>query len=223
MRGYLVKDIRMLLQQKKFFLLLIFICWMLSMEWEGSTVICYMTFVCSTYVLSSISYDEYDNGYPFLMTLPASRKSYAREKYLFGCLIGGAGWLIGFLMCVVVNQFVRKTQLSLLELCLEGFLYLPILFLLLSVMIPFLLKFGAEKGRMVLFVVLGVVVFLGVMLVKSLSGLGFDWFSSKVLPFFYSLSEVQLQLAGVLFFIASVGVMLISCAISSRIMQRKEF
>lgn len=39
-------------------------------------------------------WDEQDNGYPLLMTLPVMRKTYVIGKYIFGLLFGGGAWLI---------------------------------------------------------------------------------------------------------------------------------
>ena len=89
MKGLLIKDLRLMLQQKRFFLILFFIAIVLNFNSDGGTfVVAYLTFLCSSFVLSTITYDEYENGYLFLMTLPVSKKTFATEKYVFGLLLG---------------------------------------------------------------------------------------------------------------------------------------
>ena len=42
------------------------------------------TIVTAIFAITTISYDEFDNGLAFLMTLPVTRKQYVAEKYLLG-------------------------------------------------------------------------------------------------------------------------------------------
>ncbi len=94
MKGLLVKDMRMLLGQKKFGALIVFMTVVLSFNSDSYFVVYYLTFVCSFLAISSISYDENDNGYPFLFTLPIDRSGYVREKYLFGFILNLCSWLV---------------------------------------------------------------------------------------------------------------------------------
>ena len=64
---------------------------MLFAEFESTFVVSYFTMIASMFVLSTISYDEYDNGYAFLFSMPFSRTSYVKEKYVFSILVGGGG------------------------------------------------------------------------------------------------------------------------------------
>ena len=99
MKGLLIKDFRLLKNQKNFFILVFVMAVFLTItggdESSPATfVLPYVGFVCSFFVLSTISYDEYDNGNAFLFTLPFDRKIYALEKYIFGIVTGGAGLLL---------------------------------------------------------------------------------------------------------------------------------
>ena len=58
MKGLLIKDLRLMLQQKRFFLILFFIAIVLNFNSDGGTfVVAYLTFLCSSFVLSTITYD----------------------------------------------------------------------------------------------------------------------------------------------------------------------
>ena len=113
---------------------------------SASYVVCYVGFVSSFFVLSTIGYDEYDNGNAYLFTLPFRRSTYAVEKYIFGLSMG---ILTMFIMLVIEGAYFRVQDISadwtiLLvtfgsgAACLAGFL---------ALMIPFQLKFGAEKWK----------------------------------------------------------------------------
>ena len=84
MRGLLVKDLRQILQQKKFLVIMLLLAFFLNMNTDGSFVFGYLTFVGAFLVLNTLSYDEYDNTLPFIFTLPVERKTYAIEKYEIG-------------------------------------------------------------------------------------------------------------------------------------------
>ena len=49
-------------------------------------VISYAAILFTILAISTLSYDEYENGMSFLFTLPFSRNTYVVEKYLFGML-----------------------------------------------------------------------------------------------------------------------------------------
>ena len=94
MKGLLIKDFKLMKNQKNFFFIMIFIAAaMLFAEFESTFVVSYFTMIASMFVLSTISYDEYDNGYAFLFSMPFSRTSYVKEKYVFSILVGRGAWL----------------------------------------------------------------------------------------------------------------------------------
>ena len=89
MKGLLIKDFKLMMMQKNFFLSIIAIAVVLTVFVKNpSFIIGYLTFIGSVFTLSTISYDEFDNGNAFLFSLPITRKLYALEKYVFGFLTG---------------------------------------------------------------------------------------------------------------------------------------
>ena len=93
MKGLLIKDFKLLKVQKNSFLLIL--CIAIGMEiftnsTSSSFIIGYLSFVATLFTLSSISYDEFDNGNAFLFSLPITRKSYVIEKYGFGMIMGSS-------------------------------------------------------------------------------------------------------------------------------------
>ena len=89
MKGLLVKDFKLIKLQKNFFIVIIAIAIGLAVINDSPTfMLGFLTFVVSMFTLSTITYDEFDNGNAFLFTLPISRKSYVVEKYGFSFLVG---------------------------------------------------------------------------------------------------------------------------------------
>ena len=95
MKGLFVKDIELMKQQKQFFILVVVMEVILNLAGSGSVSFAtgYFTIVTAIFAITTISYDEFDNGLAFLMTLPVTRKQYVVEKYLlgsraYGCSVG---------------------------------------------------------------------------------------------------------------------------------------
>ena len=76
MKGLLIKDIKLLKNQLRFYAALVAIGLMMMIFQDNIMfAISYISVMFGMFTLSSISYDEMDNGTAFLMTLPVTRKS----------------------------------------------------------------------------------------------------------------------------------------------------
>ena len=109
MRGLLVKDIELMKQQKQFFILVIVMGIILNLTGSGSVSFAtgYFTIITAIFAITTMSYDEFDNGFVFLMTLPVSRKQYVAEKYILGIGLTGVAWgvaTIEGIICKVVAE-----------------------------------------------------------------------------------------------------------------------
>ena len=83
----------------------------LMMSFSGSIdmVLPYMTVFGTIFSVSTISFDEVDNGYSYIMTLPVTYKDYVYEKYMF-CTAGGIAAAIGFafLFALIFKSHTKK-------------------------------------------------------------------------------------------------------------------
>ena len=217
MTGLIVKDICLLKQRKTTLILFLGISFFLSLSTDASFLISYISMVGVIMAASIISLDEYDNGYSFLMTLPIDAKTYVLEKYSF-CSIALAGsWVLALVLQVISNT-VQHVQGALKEMFVLDLIYIPIFLLILCFYIPVLIKFGAEKGRTAVLILMGIVFVVFTFGSKMLSGLGVD------------LSKTIVRLQGiptpVVIVAAAVLLLLLialSLTISIRAMQKKEF
>ena len=91
MRGLLEKDFRLIAQRKQTLLMYAAIALMMAMTMDSTYIIGYTVSLCVLLAVGTVSYDEFDNGFLFLMTLPVDRKTYVDEKYLFCILLDLAG------------------------------------------------------------------------------------------------------------------------------------
>ncbi len=217
MKGLLVKDFKLIMTQKKFLLLIILISvGRIVFTDDVDFSVGLLTFVMSLFSLSTISYDEFDNGYAFLFTFPITRTGYVIEKYCLGLLLGCGAWIISVAMAAVATSI--KGGVDFLDLIAHNFSILLMLFILLSVMIPFRIKYGAENGRIAIIASIGIVALLGVILVKGVKIL----FNIDLLDLINVLSDVSMVILAAASVITAVVLLLISLKISVVIMNRKE-
>lgn len=217
MKGLLIKDFKLMKGQKNYFAMLFIICIIMSISMSDTVtfVIGYMSFFAAMFTLSTVSYDEFDNGNAFLFSLPITRKIYAIEKYIFGLIVGGCALLLST-MVAVVSSYINNNAIS-TDILLSAVMLLPALCVFLSVMMPFQLKYGAEKSRMVMFITIGCTFLFvfGVSLISELFGIDLGAVIKK-------LSMVSVWGIAVLFYVFAVLVLLFSCRVSIRIMEKKE-
>lgn len=201
MKGLLVKDFLLMIKSKKVILFMLFIGIVGGIN-DISFATGYILMVLAILSLSTISYDEANHGLKTLFTLPISKSDYVKEKYLFSLIITG----IGFALVAILNCFSKSGFM-------ETFIIVSTDLLLLALSLPFQLKEGNEKGRIVLFVVVFGCTFL------------FAFLNQFFSEFFESMEETLNALDPTMFsvglLITSIILYIISMMISIRIYNKK--
>ena len=151
------------------------------------------------------------------MTLPIDRKSYVKEKYLFGLLLGGAAWVLGVMMSLG-SHIVGTQDLVYTEFLLMATIYIPIFMILLAITILFQLKFGGEKSRIVMLGTAGIVFLVVRFLINQAENMGID-----INAIGNALSAVHIGLINLVLILVAVVGLFISYVISSAIMEKKDF
>lgn len=155
MKGLLVKDLCLLSTQKRFFIMILAMGVLLTFAGQDITfVMGYMIMVFGLFAGSTVSYDEMNHGMGFLLTLPVDRKQYVRSKYLFMFFLTAVSlavsFLLGFAGIVTGNVTVNLTEM--IE---TGMMIAAVMMALVSVFLMLILKFGAEKARIVTAILFG--------------------------------------------------------------------
>ncbi|MCI8483170.1 MAG: ABC-2 transporter permease [Lachnospiraceae bacterium] len=216
MKGLLIKDFKLMKNQKNFLLLLVLIAALFVFVKDISFVITYMTFMGTLFSMSSISYDEFDNGNAFLFSLPVTRRGYVIEKYGFGLILGGGAWLIGTILAVVIGR-IQHTD-SITETIMTALIILPLMWIALSAVLPFQLKYGGEKGRIVMIGVFGIFFAIGAAVMKVAKILNID-----LIYVMDHLPEIHMSVLTMSSIGVAAVVLLVSCKISISIVNKKEF
>lgn len=218
MKGMLVKDFMLLKNQKQFFVtILVFAFLFFGMYDDTTFAFTYIVVLCTLFTISTISYDEYDNGMSYLFTLPISRKGYVKEKYIFGiisiCIALVTSTVLYFIFRMAKNQAYGVKEL-LIQLCIS----LMVAMLMLAFSLPIQLKFGAEKSRIALLAVFGCIVAVGFVVAKLGESMNLDLsvFVAKI-----NGMNPEILIAGGI--VAGILMLVISYLISFRIIMKKEF
>ena len=118
---------------------------------------------------------------------------------------------------VTVAGAVRNTS-TVTDSLMMSLVMLPVALLLLSVLIPFHMKFGGEKGRIVMIITIGLIFAATVLGVKLAEAMNIDLDAAlEKLPV---MGTGAVAVGAV---VISVVILLLSCRISIGIMNKKEF
>ena len=220
MKGLFIKDFKLMMVQKNFFILILAIA--MGMMLFSDDIIFplgFLSFVVSLFTISTISYDDFDNCNAFLFTLPISRKIYVKEKYSLGLILGCSAWVFATILGMAAKCFKPEFPMPLPDLFLLALAILPMVFIILSVMLPFHLKFGSEKGRLALIGAFALLAIIGVGINEGMKLL----FNFDISKWLNTLQSMEFGTVVFIEFIISLIILVISLNISQSIMRKKEF
>lgn len=225
MKGLLIKDLTVIGKQKKLLVIVLLVAVFLTLGSEDTGFAGnYAMLVLTTLTLTTISYDEMNGGMMFLLSLPATRKTYVKAKYTFAFLNLLVAAAVGLALSVVESVF-KKVAFNFDDNFSAIMGMMLVMGLMLSVAIPLEFKFGAEKGRMIVAGAMVGVLFLGIAGYKVLRNVfGIDLLSclNKLFSGIESEALISCIIVGGLF-VLLVLIMFCSYLIASNVMRKKEF
>ncbi len=169
MAGLLEKDFRLIFSRWQTLIVFLICAIVIGNSMDGTFIIGYLSMLGMVLLVGTASYDELDNGMAFLFTLPVSRKTYVREKYIF-CVVGTVlFWAIGMLFYFGSTFFKTGEIPFILEDIIGGLFFIPIFILGLCILLPIELILGSQKSRVGLVVFMGAI-FATVFLSRSIFG-----------------------------------------------------
>ena len=168
MKGLFVKDIRLILTMRQQLIIFLAVCALIAFTAEGSFVVGYTSGLLGILGLSTLGFDEHENGFPFLFSLPVDAKTYVNEKYLLCILLDLAGLIFGtllfFLACLTRGRMAMFQE----DIVYVVF-YLPATLLLILSILPVQMIFGREKSRIITFILYGVLFGFSAVIVKLIA------------------------------------------------------
>ena len=219
MKGLWTKDIKLILvQQKNLVLIWLIAAGFLIATDQISFAINYTSIITLMTAISTVSYDSFDNGNAFLFTLPISRKEYTKEKYLFSLFWGIVTAIGGILLVVIVMVGKGTFSMRSEEILIVVLINIPMLLIFQSLALPFLLKYGGEKGRLVLAVMIGAIIFAVIFFSQMFDNLGIELIDIMMNQLY--LKNIMLWVST---YIISIAIWFLSLKVSEGIMLKKEF
>ena len=164
-KGLLKKDLYNLATYKVSLIIIILFCGIAIIGTEAITIapaiICGIVGMIS---LSTFSYDEISKSNRYILTLPADKKELVREKYILALGAIVLGGVFGILLTVVVvniMNYLRPENIINLDyqtLIISTMGGIFAISFLQAIQIPSMYKWGAEKGRIQMFILVLIIV-----------------------------------------------------------------
>lgn len=209
MIGFIKKDLSLIKNNSKTLIVILFayICMSFNKSFDMAFI---LPFFAVMIFISTFSYDDYNNWNAYAVTLPNGRKNVVRGKYIASIILV----IISSLLCLLITLIASKMSggmnidetLSSLAGCVIGII------VIISFMFPLIFKFGSEKGRIYLFILVFGIALVGTLISKAID--------------LNSLINNLDKLGNLLFVIIPlicIIVLIISYFISSKIYLNKEF
>lgn len=168
-KGLLKKDIYNLSSYKTSLIIIVLFCGIAiigtdAIYW-GSIIIGIIVGMIS---LSTFSYDEISKSNKYILTLPVTRKEIVLEKYILAIGATILGGLLGFILTLLVGNVMNYLRPdNLIDINIETLLTTSIggmfgISLIQSIQIPSIFKWGAEKGRIQMFIIIFFLIIIGI-------------------------------------------------------------
>ncbi len=164
-KGLITKDLLQLKTYKRTLIVFIFVFVVSGMQQETmdgamSMITIMLILVFGMVGIATFSYDEMAKADRYILTLPLTRKEVVRAKYMLVILLTLVGAVLGVLASGIISYAMSKALPDFLELisyALGGILGIAFVE---GIQIPCMYKFGAEKGRMQIFIVIAIMALL---------------------------------------------------------------
>ncbi|MDI9496494.1 MAG: ABC-2 transporter permease [Bacillota bacterium] len=203
MTGLIIKDLLNLKKQGKIYLLLVVFYFAMGLVNENTSMFTsMMTMVAVLIPLTAMAYDERSKWDRYALTMPISRKNIVMSRYLLGLIF----LIVAFVLSMLVNMVISNMKTAENTLVVLGGFSTGLM--LMSVIFPLLFKFGVEKGRIFMMIV----IFIPVAALMMISKLGISMPDEEIIKSVIYLSPI---IGAVIF--------LISIYVSLWIYKKKEF
>ena len=169
MKGLLLKDFYLSWRYCRAFLLIVGVSLAVSFRDDDNIFfLIYPIMIASVIPMTLVSYDEHDKWTAYSGTLPYTRAQLVSTKYLVGMCFGSVAFLIS--MAATTVRMMLGGGFVLEQFAVVGTALLVLGCLGPALILPYVFKYGAEKGRVAFYITVGV--FSGVAAV--LAGMGFQ-------------------------------------------------
>lgn len=151
MLGLIKKDFLIIKGNSKLIIIMLFIFFIMALQ-GGFDISFVPPLVVVMLFISTFSYDEYNKWDAYAITLPNGRKTIVKSKYIANLILIALSIIITLLLNCLVGIINNKLEFNNFISTLIGGSFATIL--IQAIMLPLIFKFGIEKGRILLFVLI---------------------------------------------------------------------
>lgn len=211
MKGLIKKDLLVLKGNMRIYFMVILMYALLSIT-NMMDVSFILPFLIMMSFVTTFSYDEYNHWNAYAISLPGARQNIVKSKYVATILLLLVSFVIT--LCVsLLSAIVRGGEIDLFTISALTLVCTAMVMIMLSVMYPIIFKYGAEKGRLVMFVcTFAIVAGGGLLFSNTTMEVDTDAMNNFLDKFWY-----------VCFIIVPAIAMYVSYLVSNKIFAKKEF
>ena len=190
--GLIKKDL-LNLSSYKISLLVVLVC-VFAIGSAGEEMWRYIPIVMTTMLgmiaLSTFSYDELAKSDEYVLSLPVNKKEIVLEKYILVISMALIGGIIGFIITPIFTNILNNVRPennihidynSLIFTTMGGIFGIS---LILAIQIPSIYKWGAEKGRIQMFILFFIIILLALGIAYIVTNLGININEEAINSFF---------------------------------------
>ncbi len=210
MIGFIKKDLAMIKSNFKILGVLIIVYAIMGLM-NKMDISFILPFMCVMIMISSFSYDNYNKWDAYAISLPNGRKNSVKSKYITTILMTFIVSIITIILSFIIS-YINTKNINYEQTLVTMFGTIFGTLLVLTIMYPIIYKFGVEKARIGIFLLVFGIVIIGSVLINYID-------LSNILK---SLAFLENYLMIILIIIAIIMVY-VSYKISAKIFNKKEF
>lgn len=223
MKGLIIKDLLNLSSYKTTLLIILIFCsiGMVGTDAVNATPI-FITVMIGMIVLSTFNYDEASHAEKYILSLPLTRKEIVMSKYVLAIVANILGSIVGILLTIIIVNVINVIRPEdLIKLDFENLSITAVsgifgVALIQAIQIPSVYRFGAEKGRIQMFLLLFLLVLMIAGVGFLITKIGFDINIEKINRFMNHFGiPILILVSAILYYI--------SYKISYKIFKKKEY
>ena len=210
MIGFIKKDLAMIKSNFKLLAVLIVVYTIMGLM-NKMDISFILPFMCVMIMISSFSYDNYNKWDAYSISLPNGRKNSVKSKYITTILMTLVVSIITIILSFIISYVNTKT-INYEQILVTMFGTIFATLLVLTIMYPIIYKFGVEKARIGIFLLVFGIVVIGSLLLNYLD----------LSNIFKSLAFLEDYLI-IILIIVTIIMVYGSYKISEKIFSKKEF
>lgn len=205
MRGLILKDLYNLKKHSTIYIILLIFYLIIGISNENFSMFSsMMAIIAAILPITAMAYDEKSKWDRYALTMPVSRPDIVASKYILGLIF----LLLAFLISMLFNIIIFK--IDFIESLLANSVSLSVGIVIISFIFPIMFKYGVEKGRLLMMLVLFAPT--GIIVLLSKIGLNPEVINKEII-------EKLLYL----FPILAIVLLILSYLVSLSIYRKKEF